>query len=113
MIILGILIAQIIIAVIVIVVLKNVLNRELVQAALEALAVKKNSEIKALTLTSARPLSVPLHAQLMATIKRIGVVNIEEQLDPSIVGGVVVTIDGQEMDFSIRHRLNMLFKGQS
>ena len=61
-------------------------------------------------MTSARPLSDGELARLRETLGRIvrRDVSIESSVDPSVIGGLVVTIGSRMMDSTIRTKLQRL-----
>lgn len=61
---------------------------------------------------SARKLEADLQRQVIALIKNqssdVQSVEIINEIDPSLLGGVVIRTPGSEVDLSIRHKLNKL-----
>jgi F0F1-type ATP synthase delta subunit len=102
---------QLIIAGIVIFVLKQLLDKELEQAALEkAMALKNNPEIKSIHVYSAKDLSVQLKEQLTSIVKNKfsnGKI-IFEHLS-SLKGGLIIKVEEQVLDFSLSSRLEHLW----
>ena len=77
--------------------------------AFEALAAAKRGEIAA-TVVAARPLAKTEIAELKRVLKaKLGhMPNIAEEVDPSLLGGLIVKVGSRMIDSSLRTKLNTL-----
>ena len=98
---------QTVIAGAVIFVLKRLLDRELIEAALEkAQAVALTPLPEAIVVTSAGTLNVQASQRFQSIFKRKAPdVNIVFEQDPALQGGVVIAWGREHLDFSIASRL--------
>ena len=60
--------------------------------------------------TTARPLDDDQRARLMARLREMTGkdVSLKEKIDPSVMGGVLLTLDGRRYDNTVRHRLQAI-----
>lgn len=68
------------------------------------------------TVYSARELTADLHAQLKGYLQQLTQaeqVHIDNQLDPTLIGGVVIATPDQHIDWSLRGKLNLLKQSSS
>ena len=100
-------IVQTAIAVIVVFVLKKLLDKELIESALEKFTSLKSSEdITRLEVRYASPLNPMVQQRLKSLAQRkFTKVNMTWQEDKSLKGGVVIVVGDETFDFSITNRL--------
>jgi F0F1-type ATP synthase delta subunit len=108
-IVLTVLIVQCIIAAVVIFVLKHLLDRELMDAAMEKLQASDFFPAGAVTITSASSLDAQTQSRIQALLRRKGDVKIVFAKDPGIQGGLIIACADKTIDFSVANRLKNIF----
>jgi F-type H+-transporting ATPase subunit delta len=77
----------------------------------DVLSLMKDMGIVTAHITSARPLSDAVERQLTAFIKQKTAatsVSVESSVDPTVIGGVKISLPGAELDQTIAHQLKRL-----
>lgn len=70
---------------------------------------KLEFETDKIVVTSATALSTDQKKSLVAAAeKKYGISEIEEVIDPSVLGGIKVRIGSKELDFTVKNKLNQL-----
>lgn len=65
--------------------------------------------MKTLTITSAIELTASQLKELVSAVeKKYGKVSVNQIIDPSVIGGVSVTIDSVQIDATVAHSLQQL-----
>src|SRR5690348_1946037 len=93
---------QLVIAVTVILVLKKLLDRELVDAALEKLESYKPADgIKQVSVRLAKANEMINHRLQSVCRKKFAQAQLQMEQDPAIKGGLIIELDGDVLDFSM------------
>jgi len=108
---LKVILAQIVSAAIIIYILKRVLDNNLIELAIRRLELSKPSEIKRttgqVTIVSSHNLSLPQRDRITVAVhKLLGTdVHPEYMINKEIMGGAILLLQEEAVDFSIRGRL--------
>ena len=105
---------QVVLALVVIFVLKKLLDRELVESALEQFEVLKYdgdpSVIKTIAVTARKPLGAEIQSRFKSiAARRFKGMSIDFSTDAELKGGVKVVIGKMQIDCSLNDRLERLF----
>ena len=98
---------QCVIAVVAIFILKKLLDKELMEAALEKLeSCKASEEVKEISVHSATEINPEYKSRIQSVCKRkFAQARLDILLDPLLKGGVVIKAGEYSLDFSLSNRL--------